>query len=140
MADEKHAQIIPYSNGACDGHEERLLRHDEQISELNERTAKHDVIISGLPSQIENVKEWLGEKIDSAVGAMASDQAELTKQHRTLAEAVATHQPIVEELIEKKAAIKERRDLWRKAAWTIASGAIAILVKELVVWIFKIGH
>lgn len=137
MADEKYAQVTPHTNGSGDAHEGRLLRLEVEVGDLREDTARVDALVSNLPTQIEHAFERLCDKIDVAVEPVARGVAEITERHNVLAEAVATYDPVIRELVQAKKVRAERVDLWRKAVWAVAAGAVGVLVKELMVVVIK---
>lgn len=128
-------------NGSEHIRDERLLRVEDTVSDLNERVTRVEVVVETLPKQIDSIVDRVGEKIDNAVEPVGRAVAEVTSRHNALAEAVAKHAPVIDEFIQRQETRKQRADIWRKAMWTILSGAVAIIGKELMmVVIHALSH
>lgn len=120
-----------------DGHEERLLRVESEVSDLKASQAELGANVKNLGEQVHNLGVTLGQKIDGFASGLVEKVQDEHQRVTTVKEKEAANGVRIDALYEEKRRQAEKWDAWKKFLGTLATGALAIGLKELVAYLLR---
>lgn len=118
-----------------DAQEERLQRVEHTQAEHAVKLAETAASVAHLAQRIDAGFENLCEKIDNVVSPVAARAAETADRLTALGDVVGDQRRAVESLQDAAARRTARWDALKKYVAPVLTGAAAIMLKELVVWL-----
>lgn len=133
MAEDKMSpHLRPISH---DAHEERIQRNEAEVSELKAATAEMRADMKHLTTEVTNLGTRISEKIDGFSTNLVQKVQEEHQRLTNLKERVTENTTALAKIEEEKRRAADRWDTWKKFLATAATGAVAIGLKELVVFV-----
>jgi hypothetical protein len=115
----------------------RILRLEDEFSDLKASHAETTTELKHLSEQVIDSAVRITEKIDACIQPINERLNEGLGHLISLNEKVLEHDKFIGIALATKKAADIKRATWRKIAFALATGAGAVVVKELIVMFFR---
>jgi len=123
------------TNRRDDSHEQRLQRLEDSVSDLKSSHAEVSTNLQNLGVQVELGARSIADKIDSVFVPLSTTLHEHIKEDAVTKNQLETIATVVGQIEGERTEKRHRWQSWKTAFYAVVTGAAAIALKELIVYL-----